>query len=964
MADLGWDWGSNPNTGSGWGVTIPQDSGLPGAGTWYAFPPISYGGGGGGDGGGGYSPPPPPKVYKTTTTDVQKNIMGYYNNVGNTYSVNNGYITDISIVPWMRAQQIVVRAHGLLFNTTVHNYFEGVNVDKFVKKPNVLELTNVNGSWREGDVIGYLNSGSFISTGYVIATQGYSDSNTTSRLYVVADNSANTYSPTGVISNGYFDENGTYITSTANGTISTITHNSGAVQNVNSSIQITLSSLASTVNNYYVGNTINFSVGGSMGQSATISTYNGTTKTANLSSSVTCNVGDIYSIGSFTTNESGDYYGIFNVPPSVFFSGEKTFVVDNRINDVANTATCWSSATFYSQGLSTTSQALEFSSSPSGAKDTFTQINTRTTVTVGGSQQSQDTVTTISDKVCELDPVAQTFIIDGNNYPNGVFIKSVKLFFQSKPTTESSPVTMYLINTLNGVPNGVTLDHGIVTVTADKVNISENPHYLDSSSYTEFSFDVPIYIQPDTLFAFMMRSPSKEYRLWSAAASDTAIPSTVKASPTSPTPTSITKINSTPYIGSIFLSSNGQTWTADQNQSLMFVIDRCVFDISQTPSIRFALPKQLPFRTQIDNISDTMNGSNAKNSLVASINNPVRCSVFNFSTTDFIPSTTSINYSYQASLEDGTPTSMAGISPGKLGSASFNNIYLDDGLGERYLNPNTTSSISVYAQLSSLDDSVSPILSDAGLSVYSIQNAINNCELSNNIIAITSGGSNYNANTTYVTVSSPTGKNGSQAYASANIANGVIQSVYVTNGGGGYITTPTITVTDANTTPGNGAIVTVSGETSSSGGNADARYLAKPITLDSNLISGDMVVYLTAYRPIGSDIHVYYKILNSDDTQPFTDSNWQLMTKINSCEALYSTVRDETYEYIFAPGANNVSSGSVSYTSKTTNQTYTTYNQVSIKIVLTSPDKTIVPYVDDMRFIALPPDTSTTFYSQ
>lgn len=959
---MGWEWGSNPSTGSGWGVTLSGD--IPGAGTWYAFPPISYGGGGdGGGGGGGYSPPPPPpKVYKTTTTDVQKNIMGYYNNIGNTYSVNNGYITDISIVPWIRAQQIIVRVHGLLFNTTVHNYFEGVNVDKFVKKPNVLDLTNVNGVWSEGEIFGYLNSGAFITTGYVVGVNTLS--NTTTRLYVVADNNANTYSPTGIISNGKFTLEGVYVTSTANGTISNVSHSSGSVKNVNSSIQIVLSSLASGVNNYYVGNTINFSVGGAIGQSATISSYNGTTKTANLSSSVTCNVGDIYSIGSYVTNDRGDYYGIFNVPPSVFFSGEKTFIVDNRINDIANTATCWASAPFYSQGLSTTSQALEFSSSPSGAKETYTQVNTRTTVTVGGTQQSQDTITTITDKVCELDPVAQTFIVDGNNYPNGVFIKSVKLFFQSKPTTESSPVTLYLINTLNGIPNGVTLDHGIVTVTADKVNISDNPHYMDSSTYTEFSFDVPIYIQPDTLFAFMLRSSSKEYRLWTAAVSDTAVPSSVKASPSSPTPTSITKINSAPYVGSVFLSSNGQTWTTDQNQSLMFVVDRCVFDITQSPSIRFTIPKQLPFRTIIDNVSDVINGSNSKNALVSSINTPVRCSSFNFSTTDFIPSTSSINYSYQATLEDGTPTGIVDISPGKLGSSSFNNIYLDDGLGERYLNPNTTSSISVYAQLSSGDSSVSPILSDAGLSVFAIQNAINNCQLSNGVIAITSSGSNYNANTTSVTVSSPTAKNGTQAYAAANVANGAIQSVYITNGGSGYITTPTITISDANTTPGNGAVVTVSSETSSSGGIADARYITKSITLDSNLISGDMIVYLTAYRPVSTDIHVYYKILNSDDTQRFSDGNWQLMTKINNCEELYSSVRDETYEYVFAPGANNVSSGAVSYVSKTTNQTYTTYNQVALKIILTSPDRTIIPYVDDMRFIALPPDTSTTFYSQ
>jgi len=275
---------------------------------------------------------------------------------------------------------------------------------------------------------------------------------------------------------------------------------------------------------------------------------------------------------------------------------------------------------------------------------------------------------------------------------------------------------------------------------------------------------------------------------------------------------------------------------------------------------------------------------------------------------------------------------------------------------------NTNQSFSLYTQLSTGDDAVSPIVSDAGLAVYAIKWNINNCELSNSVITLVSGGSGYSNNTTgnvTVSISAPTGTGGTQAYAAANVQNGNVVSVYITSGGSGYITTPTITINDANTTPGTGANVTITGETSKSGGNALARYVTKKVVLDQGFDSGDLNVYLTAYRPVNTDINVYYKILNRNDTQRFEDGTWQLMTKINNSGTAYSQTRDNTIEYTFAPGTAGVDQGFVSYTS-TNGQVYTTFSQFAIKVVLTSSDHTYVPYLTDLRALALPPNTNTT----
>jgi hypothetical protein len=392
----------------------------------------------------------------------------------------------------------------------------------------------------------------------------------------------------------------------------------------------------------------------------------------------------------------------------------------------------------------------------------------------------------------------------------------------------------------------------------------------------------------------------------------------------------------------------------------MFVADRCVFNTSTSPSIQFVVPNKLPQRTLIDqSINYYLNANNLSRSTETISTTDVYTDAFNVTTTDFLPTSTSIGYSYNATLIGGTAAGVTYITPGKFGTPTNDDIYLSDGKGERVLYANSNTSFSLYGQLSTTDNAVSPMISDAGLSVYSIKWNINNAELSNSVITLTSGGTGYNANTTSVTISSPTGSGGSQAYAAANVANGVIQSIYLTSNGSGYITTPTVTIIDSNTSPGSGATAIITGETSKSGGNITAKYVTKKVVLDASLDSGDMNVYLTAYRPVNTDILVYYKILNRNDTQRFDDGSWQLMTMINNSGSLYSQTRSDTYEYVFAPGDSGVDQGYVSYTS-TTGQTYTTFSQFAIKVVLISSDHTYTPFANDLRVIALPSNVNTT----
>jgi hypothetical protein len=207
-----------------------------------------------------------------------------------------------------------------------------------------------------------------------------------------------------------------------------------------------------------------------------------------------------------------------------------------------------------------------------------------------------------------------------------------------------------------------------------------------------------------------------------------------------------------------------------------------------------------------------------------------------------------------------------------------------------------------------------------------------------------------------VTISAPTASDGTQAYATANLSpigsgNYIVDKINVTSGGSGYITTPTITIA-AN---GGGYLATasVAGETSSQGGNGLARYITKNVVLTPENDSGDLRVYYTAYKPVGSKILVYYKILNRSDTQKFDDQNWQLMTEINAGSNSFSLNRDDLREYVSAPGSGGVPDNFISYTS-TSGITYNNFSQFAIKIVLATSDSTRTPVLHDLRVLALP----------
>ena len=143
-----------------------------------------------------------------------------------------------------------------------------------------------------------------------------------------------------------------------------------------------------------------------------------------------------------------------------------------------------------------------------------------------------------------------------------------------------------------------------------------------------------------------------------------------------------------------------------------------------------------------------------------------------------------------------------------------------------------------------------------------------------------------------------------------------------------------------------------SNETGSRGGNADTRYVSRTVSLAAGFDAGSLQVYLTAMKPVGSNILVYAKLLNRYDPDPFVNKNWTLLQQVSSA-TLFSPTINDFYEFQYQFSAT---SDDIPYTSATTGVLYSTFSTFAIKIVLLASNTTQTPIIEDMRAIALPAD--------
>jgi hypothetical protein len=131
-----------------------------------------------------------------------------------------------------------------------------------------------------------------------------------------------------------------------------------------------------------------------------------------------------------------------------------------------------------------------------------------------------------------------------------------------------------------------------------------------------------------------------------------------------------------------------------------------------------------------------------------------------------------------------------------------------------------------------------------------------------------------------------------------------------------------------------------------------AKYISKTVELAEDLDAEDLNLYLTGYRPNGTDIKVYIRPQHAQDSSAADTVDWIELEMTEGTNTYSSSSNLSDYkEFRYQVAAANKSGGVLAYTS--TSGVFVGYRKFAIRIDLIADSIHNAPFVKDYRGIAL-----------
>lgn len=635
--------------------------------------------------------------------------------------------------------------------------------------------------------------------------------------------------------------------------------------------------------------------------------------------------------GPFKTDDEGTIYLNFLLPENKFRTGDRTFIITN-VDDLKAQGAVYTKAegTYTASALSVKTTDISFNIlQPVFVPTTTTTSTTKTwsdTTTVtrnppsdpgggggdGGSEDSTGSDFGGSDGGGDPggdDPVAETFMIQDASQVRvpGVYMAAIGVYFKKKSPTLG--ITLNLCETTSGVIDSSKII-ARVHHTTDQCSVSE-----DSSAETIFTFNQPALLATDKTYAFYMvpDGTNPDYEIWISEVGGTD---------------KITgaAINQQPFSGIMYVSSNGKSWTPVQSQDIKFRMYRAKFKYNTATAVfsnetydYLTLQNTSRYNTgvgiQVGQVVYSANSADLTQILTDTTINP-------FGIVSYVDELNNILYLERSngkfsnnatfknirifSVEDYSNTSQ--IIPANLIANST--IYKIDDLPYHQLAPKFvtaepigSSLVSKFYGTSNSTSSAGPFIKDT-TPINVVTEQLTELRDYERVIRsysneVAQGGFGVRGNSTYEIVLRT-----NNDYVSPVIDLGTKSIKFIRN---------LISSNNVNE--------------HTRYGYALNRYVSQVVALATP--SEDFRVYLTGYRPEGSNIEVYVKIKNSNDSDNFDDKAWTKMTPIKNDSGantglLFSNSLDDYKEFIYGlpRWGTPVANVNISGTTMTVNSLY------------------------------------------
>ena len=662
-------------------------------------------------------------------------------------------------------------------------------------------------------------------------------------------------------------------------------------------------------------------------------------------------IGRFGSAGSgVTADANGVLRAIFTIPEGQFYVGDRVLtVVDvNQYSSIDSASTSKAEITYHAYNISTEKTTISTRVPEFGIEEvgTTTRNLTARFVTRRG------------------DPLAQTFFIKKGmgKGSNTVFISKLDLYFKRK--SDINGVTITLREVVNGYPSSAILPFSKTHLTSSQVNVSD-----DASAITEVEFQAPVRMDVEKEYAVVIMPDANDpnYLHFTAKVGGTDL---------SPGATQGQSVVMDWGDGVLFTSTNNRAWKSYQDEDIKFALYRHNFN-SATGSItmtnddhEFFTLSDWDGRFQTEeivykeiNAGYTVNMTQNTNVITQSGNDFAidyaagdlvlitdsggnNSEIFRIASVD---SSTQMTTDHPVSFNGSGATAKAIVG----GTVSHYNKYNRSTLHIKGSSATSSKKFSngdtVLGFTSGRTGTIGTVDNISLSYVQPLIQKTNDSVTTTSLSGTFSDPSNVSSN---YTIAMDFGNNneftrkGVICYSkSNNFINTKPFEIKVDLANKSNVTSTPFVDMELSTLLAYQFKATNNGDTTS-------KYISKTVELAEDLDAEDMNLYLTGYRPSGSDIKVYIRPQHAQDAASFDTINWielELFEGVNTYSSKTNTSDFREYRYRVADANKN--SGVLRYQSN--NGTFDGYRKFAIKIELLAPNIYNVPFVKDYRGIAL-----------
>lgn len=561
--------------------------------------------------------------------------------------------------------------------------------------------------------------------------------------------------------------------------------------------------------------------------------------------------------GELFASANGEITGVFRLPEQTFFVGQREFKLSDDLQNGQKPTTS-AKALILSQGVSLINSSTQINTRPPNVN--FTSEVEKTSL----AKQLGVTGSAIRN------PLSQSFFVNDVNYPYGVFVSRIAVYFRSKSSNPATKVYMQIREMENGLPTRKAIGDSTAFVTSAQITTSTN-----GTAATTFTFDTPVFLLPGVEYCFSLipEGNKDDFQVWIAGLGRIDLAS----------PFNRSRITKQPAAGTLFTSSNNYNWSVRKKQDLKYDIYIAQFNVNTTGTLFL-----------------TNKSANTKINYTHVIPNIA----------EIKPDKTQVTLELQ--------TSDSSLSLGSY--FSIDNLELVSLTSQKMI-ANTSQetsagikSLRYRVQMKTDNRFISPVIDLERVQTIIYDNKINS--LTSNtltgLVSYSAGSNTVNGYGTFFTNDIKTGeyvKFGNEYRQVVSISSNTSLNVATT-----FLTTSS-----------NVAILGMLEENPTGPYASKSRYISRRVELADGFEANDLNVYLDVNRPVGTDIKVYYKVLSESDSDSFDSKFYQEMTLdgavvFNNDQNTYSSEK-YVVPYDIKSGGSNLLTGTVTISNSSTGVT-------------------------------------------